>query len=91
MGSQRVPIGNPFHCRSIAVGAFLEDGTSLTRGYKSRTVFFCFKEYDYGKPGRTMHEGREVTGSGQYSAVKNHCVKVGRTLYKEGEVIGLGH
>ena len=28
-GFQRVPVENPFRCRSVAVGAFWEDGTSL--------------------------------------------------------------
>ena len=28
-GFQRVPIENPFRYRSIAIGGFLEDGTSL--------------------------------------------------------------
>ena len=31
---------------------------------------FCFKEYHCSKPGKTLHEGREVIGSGQYSAIK---------------------
>ena len=29
IGLQRLPIENPFHYRSVAVGGFLEDGTSL--------------------------------------------------------------
>ena len=34
-GFQRVPIENPFRYRSIAVGGFLEDGTSLPEANES--------------------------------------------------------
>ena len=38
-----------------------------------------------------MHQGREVTGLGQYSAVKkNHCGKATRTVHQGREVTGSG-
>ena len=38
MGLQRVPIENPFCYRSVAIGGFLEDGTSLCWAHVVRNV-----------------------------------------------------
>ena len=37
-GFQRVPVENPFRYRSVAVGGFLEDGTSLLQGCSTRDL-----------------------------------------------------
>ena len=42
----------------------MQDTASGTRGYRSRTVFCCFKNH-YVKVGSTLHQGREVVDSGQ--------------------------
>ena len=47
------------------------------------------KKKHCGKATRTVHQGREVTRSGQYSAIKKkHCRKATSTVHQAREVTG---
>ena len=64
-------------------GHYIKDERLQVEDTVLKTVFFYFKKYRCGKPSKTLHEGREVTSSRQYLAVKKitiaryeeHCMR----------------